>query len=415
MTILSTVVGLAAYFCTVMVGVSHEAFQVMFRFEFVRRRRSGAVALVLGVGSLALASYMTGCGAGRPERLTAADTLQLQATSDGGKVVPHPAGVPFTQTEIDLGKMLFFSTALSKNGKVSCATCHNPGLTYADGLALSSNGVTGKQLPRTAPVIINMAWADSLFWDGRASSLEHQAMGPLTARDEMGLDSTEIVTKAVAAHPNLVDYMWRIYGDDKVTNARIVRAIAQYERSLVSRNSLYDRYRERKPGHRIMPKDMANGFMVFNINCGSCHSGDNFTDGRFHNIGLDAWPDPASGVPTLARFRVTGLTKDIGKYKTPGLRNVATTAPYMHDGRFKTLEEVVDFYTGKIVHTPNLAPQMLDANGKPGLKINAQDKADLIVFLKSLTDDEFLKNHRDDFQEAQQLMKAGTQQASMLK
>jgi cytochrome c peroxidase len=117
----------------------------------------------------------------------------------------------------------------------------------------------------------------------------------------------------------------------------------------------------------------------------------------------------------LARYRVTGLTKDIGKYKTPGLRNVATTAPYMHDGRFKTLEEVVDFYTGKIVHTPNLAPQMLDANGKPGLKINAQDKADLIVFLKSLTDDEFLKNHRDDFQEAQQLMKVGTQQASMLK
>lgn len=339
---------------------------------------------------------MQSCSGGSGSKAGAQDTIRLLATPDAGNFVPHPAGVPFTKVEIDLGRQLFYSPALSKNGKVSCATCHNPALSFTDGLALGTNGVTGKPLPRSAPAIINLAWADSLFWDGRAKGLEAQALGPLTAHDEMGLSEAEVPEKAKLAVKNLAEYMEAIYGDEQVTTQRVLRAIAQYERSLVSTTSEYDKFRTRQPGYRTMAPNVGNGFMVFNINCGNCHAGDHFTDGKFHNVGLDPWPALDSKLPTLARFTVTNSLADVGSYKTPTLRNIALTAPYMHDGRFQTLEQVVKFYVNDVHDNPNLARQMRNNDGKPGLNISEQDQADLIAFLNTLTDRQFVREHAGD-------------------
>ncbi len=353
----------------------------------------GLIVLVL-FATIAIGS-ISGCEQG-PTKQLASDTLVLKASPDGGGVVPHPAGLPFTKAEIELGQMLFHSTALSSNGKVSCATCHNPSLSFTDGKGQNNLGVTSVKLDRSAPALVNLAWADSMFWDGRAFSLEQQALGPLNHPNEMGMDTTQLPAKVAEAIPKAKDYMIRIYGDPLINNQRIVRAIAMYERSLVSRNSLYDKYRRRDPGHRMMPDAMANGFLVFNVNCSNCHSGDNFTDNLYHNIGLEPWADLNSNKPGLARYRVTKRESDVGAYRTPGLRNIALTAPYMHDGRFKTLAEVVSFYSDHVIEVPNLDPNMRDNDRKPGLHITAQDQADLVVFLKALTDTAFVAEHRGD-------------------
>ena len=361
----------------------------------VGSRLSSTGLLVLILLAVIMIGSITGCEQG-PTKQLASDTLVLKASPDGGGVVPHPAGLPFTKAEIELGQMLFHSTALSSNGKVSCGTCHNPSLSFTDGKGQNNLGVTSVMLDRSAPALVNLAWADSMFWDGRAFSLEQQALGPLNHPNEMGMDTTQLPAKVVEALPKAKDYMIRIYGDPMINNKRIVRAIAMYERSLVSRNSLYDKFRRRDPGHRMMPDAMANGFLVFNVNCSNCHAGDNFTDNLYHNIGLEPWPDLTSNKPGLARYRVTKRQGDVGAYKTPGLRNIALTAPYMHDGRFKTLAEVVAFYSDQVIEVPNLDPNMRDNERKAGLHISTQDQADLVVFLQSLTDTAFVAEHRGD-------------------
>lgn len=350
----------------------------------------------VGVATIALCvisfSNLSGC----KSESNPLDTLQLKASPEAGGVVPHPAGLPFTAEEIKLGQILFFSPELSNNGKVSCATCHDPSLSYTDLVAKGTSGVTGVRLDRNAPPIINLAWADSLFWDGRSFSLEHQAFGPLTHPNEMGMDTAKLPARVAEKLPAALTLIERIYGNKQVTNQRLVRAIAMYERSLVSMNATYDRYRRRDRGYRLMPDAMANGFQLFNVNCGSCHSGDNFTDNRYHNIGLEPWPEIRKNEASLGRFRITGARKDIGAFRTPGLRNIALTAPYMHDGRFKTLADVVRFYSQQVVNVPNLDSRMRDGNGQPGLKLTAQEQADLVTFLESLTDTVFVNQHKND-------------------
>jgi cytochrome c peroxidase len=296
--------------------------------------------------------------------------------------LPIPKDNPQSPEKIALGRLLFFDGRLSADGTVSCASCHNPKLGWSNGLSLAF-GIKGQTGTRSAPTVLNAAYADTLFWDGRAPSLEAQAKGPIANPVEMGATYPQVVA-ALSAVPAYVDRFRAAFGDGRVTIERVVRAIAAYERTLLSGNSPFDRYKYGGDKGALTPAQV-RGLALFKDkdgpNCAKCHRFDDFaadfTDFRFHNIGVGIdRPDPDIG-----REAVTHRAEDKGRFRTPTLRNVALTAPYMHDGRFATLEQVVDFYAGGGHPNPNLDPDIHRFDLTPA------QKADLIAFLSALTGD----------------------------
>ncbi len=290
-----------------------------------------------------------------------------------------PAGAP--AAAVALGKKLFFSPVLSVDSSMSCASCHQPGNGFADPRA-ASPGVKGGRGNRNAPSVWNSAYWRSHFWDGRAATLEEQAGGPMMNPVEMGHSSSGVVT-SVEADPDLRRLMAAAYGDEKVTLERITRAIAAYERTLVRGNSPYDRFVF--GGDKMaLSEEAQRGLALFRgkANCSLCHTiaADHalFTDQKFHNLGVGM--DPAGNLIDAGRYTVTKREEDRGAFRTPSLRNVSETAPYMHDGSLKTLKEVVDFYVGG----GNANPQ-LDSLIQPLTSFTRQERADLVAFLESLT------------------------------
>ncbi|MDH5526577.1 MAG: c-type cytochrome [Nitrospirota bacterium] len=296
--------------------------------------------------------------------------------------VAFPAGNPQTSEKVALGTRLFFDPRLSGDGTVACASCHNPALGWSNGLSLAF-GVRGQTGIRSAPTILNAAYADTLFWDGRAGSLEEQATGPLVNPVEMG-NTLSGVVDAISSIPAYGPFFESAFGDRKVTVERIVQAIAAFERTLVSGASPFDRYKY-KGERSALTASQIRGMELFRekerANCAKCHRFDDFsadlTDFRFHNVGV-GMDHPQ---PDIGRQAVTGNPEDRGAFRTPTLRNVAATAPYMHDGRFATLEQVVDFYIRGATPNPNL-----DINIQP-FELTDAEKADLIAFLNALTGD----------------------------
>lgn len=301
---------------------------------------------------------------------------------------PQPDRNMLSEEGVDLGKRLFFDPKLSANGQVSCATCHSPELAFSDGFALASHGVSGNVLHRSAPVIFNLAWqSEGLFWDGGANNLESLNFGPLTHPDEMGADLGEIVNYLESD----ADYRQQfnlIFGEEQIQSAQVSRAISQYVRTLISQDSKYDRW---KRNEAELTKLELTGYKLYQKNCSSCHQEGLFTDRRFHNNGLDKeYPNP----PELeglyqGRYRITSDPEDLGAYKTPTLRNSALTAPYMHDGRFQTLDEVMDHYQMGIQTNESLAPILTK-----GIKLNTTEKEAIIAFLNTLTDSLFIQKHQ---------------------
>lgn len=294
---------------------------------------------------------------------------------------------PMTKEGIALGRMLFYDVRLSGNNKISCASCHEPKLAFSDGKALGNAGVSGTTLHRHAAALINLAWAgNGLFWDGGSTNLESQAFGPLTAADEMHQDLFELIEELNA----VPDYVTRfkVAFNAKITSQNVVKALAQFQRSLVSASSRYDKYRRNEPGGNLSPQELF-GLQLVKQKCQGCHAGELFTDHDYHNNGIDAdfSNDALEGI-FQGRFRVTYKAADIGRFKTPTLRNIALTAPYMHDGRFERLEDVLDHYSEKIKISPTLD---LKLPGK-GLQLKDEEKKAIITFLKTLTDQEFITN-----------------------
>jgi cytochrome c peroxidase len=296
--------------------------------------------------------------------------------------VPIPAGNPQTPEKVALGRMLFFDPRLSGDGTVSCASCHNPKLGWSNGLSFAF-GIRGQTGRRSAPTVLNAAYSDTLFWDGRAPSLEEQAKGPIANPIEMGATYKQ-VTDALKAVPAYVARFEAAFGTPEVTIDRVVRAIAAFERTLVSGNSPFDRYKYGGDSAALTAAQV-RGMALFKDkagpNCAKCHRFDDFaadfTDFRFHNVGIGTdHPDPDPG-----REAVTGRAEDRGRFRTPTLRNVALTAPYMHDGRFATLEQVVDYYANGAQPNPNLDPEI------HRFTLTERDKADLLAFLEALTGD----------------------------
>ena len=266
-----------------------------------------------------------------------------------------------------IGWKLFFDPLLSRPQNTSCATCHNPAKGFADGLALGK-GAYGDTLPRHTPSVINLADAPHLFWDGRVDSLEAQAIVPLTNPIEMDMKESEIVSR-VAAQPHYRQAFSSI-GVNDVGIGDIVGAIAAFERTLTTGPTQFDRWLQGDKA--ALNPAQKRGRMIFFTRgqCAICHIGSNFTDHDFHNIGTGTQTD-------LGRFAVTQQADDKGLFKTPSLRNWKGREPFMHDGRFATLGEVLDFYSAP--PQPEVGESELDP-----LELSDADKSDLIAFLETL-------------------------------
>jgi cytochrome c peroxidase len=296
--------------------------------------------------------------------------------------VPVPADNPPTTETVALGRMLYYDPILSRGNNLSCASCHNPALMFVDRQPVST-GDGGAKGVRNSLTILNAAYNPTDFWDGRAASLEEQVGSPMANSVEMN-QSHEVSVKKLSAIKQYQIAFERAFGAGPITIEKIQKAIASFERTLLSGNSPFDRYQF---GHdkNAMSAAAIRGLAIFidknRGNCATCHTiGENhalFTDEKFHNIGIGVGGD--GELTDLGRYIVTKKPADKGAFRTPSLRNVAMTAPYMHDGSLKTPRDVVDYYAGGGNSNP-----YLDKEIQP-LELSARDKADLAAFLDALT------------------------------
>lgn len=287
-----------------------------------------------------------------------------------------------------LGSLLFFDPILSKDRTVSCASCHRPEYAFADTSAVSI-GVGGKKGERNTPSAMNLLLDTSFFWDGRAKTLEEQALAPIANPKEMNLPIDEAI-KRLKGSKKYRRY-FQIAFKSEPTAAHLAKAIASFERTLETSDSPFDNWKFYDDSIAVS-EEVKRGFTVFNEKgkCVKCHFGADFTTHEFRNIGLF----DAKQINDSGRSAVTGNAYDIGKFKTPGLRNVAVTAPYMHNGIFKTLKEVIDFYDETERFVPN--PFNKDTILISPLGLTPQEKNDLEAFLLSLTDKRFSKTGSDN-------------------
>ena len=280
---------------------------------------------------------------------------------------------PMSDAKVRLGWQLYFDKRLSRDRTVSCATCHRPDHGWAD-LTPVSEGVGHTKGTRNSPSVLNAAYNRLQFWDGRAKDLEEQALGPIQNPVEMQMTMVEAVgrLKEISGY---VKQFREVFGSEP-SDETVAMAIAAFERTVISRNSAFDRYLEGDV--TAMSPSAIRGMKLFNgkAHCTLCHSGPNFTDGRFHNLGVGYRDGRFADV---GRYAVTKDPRDMGAFKTPSLRSVALTPPYLHDGSEKTLLDVVRLYNRGGIPNPNLDRLMMPLN------LTAQEMADLVAFLEALT------------------------------
>ena len=256
-------------------------------------------------------------------------------------------------TRVRLGRWLFFDRRLSADNSLSCASCHQPEFAFSQTTAVST-GINDAKGTRKAPSLVNLATRtvlpdmpedreQSFFWDGRASSLEHQVLVPIASRNEMGLDQQSMIAR-LSGLKGYRPYFDEAFGSDEVTQERIAAALSDYVRTRMSGNAPYDRWTYAREANTVSEQAKRGSELFhFTARCAACHAGFNFSDGRFHNIGV-GWDPAAQTFKDEGRFAISHDPRDRGAFKTPGLRDVSKHAPYMHDGSLATLREVVEFY-----------------------------------------------------------------------
>jgi cytochrome c peroxidase len=287
--------------------------------------------------------------------------------------MPVPDDNPQTPAKIALGRRLFFDTRLSADGSVSCASCHDPARAFADAKRVST-GVLGRAGRRNAPALLNRGYGSAFFWDGRASTLEEQVLGPIENPTELGarVDDAVASLRGDAAYASAFG---EVFGRQP-SREDLARALASYLRSILAGDSPVDRF---LAGDRTALSAQAQeGLRVFRGkgNCTACHLGPTFSDERFHNTGV-AWQ--ADVLKDEGRAAITRKAEERGAFKTPTLRHVADTAPYMHDGSLSRLEDVIDFYDRGGHPSPHLDPEI-----RP-LRLTTEEKSALVLFLRSLS------------------------------
>ena len=300
-----------------------------------------------------------------------------------------------TNAGVELGRMLFYEKKLSRGSGQACADCHLQQDGFSD-IRQFSLGVAEQEGRRQAMSIFNMAWHNNgFFWDGRAEKLREQALLPI--EDPLEMDETlENVVSKLKADKIYTNQFIRAFDSDTITSEKMALALEQFMLSIVSMNAKYDRFLK---GEEELNESEMRGMQLFfsefeplgtakGGECFHCHNGMNFANNQFMNNGLDYWED----VMDKGLFETTGYNSDIGKFKVTSLRNIALTAPYMHDGRFETLEEVLEHYNTGVKASPTTHP-LLQFNMLPnGLQLTTQEKTDIIAFLHTLTDDNLIQN-----------------------
>jgi len=299
---------------------------------------------------------------------------RLPKTPLGLPPVPVPSDNPLTPEKVELGKLLYFDPRLSKDGKISCATCHDPKAAWAEHEAVSA-GIGKQKGGRNAPTVINAAYATVQFWDGRAASLEEQALGPIENPIEMG-HKVEVMVQDLSKIGEYRERFQKVFGTE-ITKEGVAKAIAAFERTILSGNSPYDRF---KAGdNSALGEAQQRGLDLFeSAGCSTCHAPPTFSNYKFYNagVGMDK-PQPDKG-----RMDATKKESDLGKFRVPALREVANTGPYFHDGSVEKLADAVALMAGGGKDNPDLSP-MLEAVRK--VKLTEQDRKDLVEFLKALS------------------------------
>lgn len=344
--------------------------------RFAKARPLIAVVAVLAAG---LAAYRVQAAAvvGQPQSVDIQNPNTLARTFDDMKAeyrrpetIPFPPGNPYTLSKALLGKKLYFDTRLSSGNVLSCATCHNPGFGWGDALP-KAVGHGMKVLGRRSPSIVNAAWNQAFMWDGREPTLETQALGPIATATEMNMPLAAL-TDRLAAIGEYKPLFAAAFGTDAITAQNIAKALATFERTVVSASAPFDNWI--KGDDKAIPDAAKRGFVLFNTKagCAQCHRGWNFTDDSFHDIGLES-PDMGRGKLFPATVKLQHA------FKTPGLREIARRAPYGHDRSLPTLAAVVDHYDRGGIDRPSRSELI-----KP-LGLTALEKADLVAFLQTLT------------------------------
>jgi cytochrome c peroxidase len=290
-----------------------------------------------------------------------------------------------TEKGFELGRKLFYDGRLSADGTISCSFCHEQGYAFTHHGHDFSHGINDQIGIRNAPAVQNMIFQEEYFYDGASNSLEMLAIVPIHNPVEMA-ETLEAITAKLQQDAAYVKLYKQAFEDGQVSTGNTLKALGQFMTMMVSANSRYDKYVRNEPGGGLTDQEL-QGRALFQDKCAACHKTDLFTDSAFRNNGLP--PNP--NLDDHGREVVTGFPADRYKFKVPSLRNVALTAPYMHDGRFGSLESVLNFYSNGVKQSETLDP-LLQQNGTPGIALTAEEKAAIIAFLKTLTDTDYVNN-----------------------
>ena len=294
----------------------------------------------------------------------------------------------FNPEAFKLGRALFYEGLLSRDGTISCGSCHQQTFAFTHAEHNFSHGIDDKLGTRNAPPMQNMVFQFDFFWDGGVNNLDFFSIAPIQNPVEMDEKLSNVLTKlkATTRYPPLFE---KAFGSPEINTQTFNKALSQFMVALVSANSRYDKYIRQETGGNLNATELA-GMQIFQAKCSSCHSGALFTDQSFRDNGLPVNPR----INDEGRFGVTGQATDKLKFKVPSLRNVGFTLPYMHDGRFTTLEAVLDHYSSGVVNNPNLDNLLKKPDGSRGITLDADEKAKIIAFLNTLNDSEFLSEKR---------------------
>jgi cytochrome c peroxidase len=288
-----------------------------------------------------------------------------------------PADNPLTNEKVELGRLLVFDKRLSQDNTIACMSCHLAKFAFTDGKPVAT-GIRGQKGGRSAPASFNRVFSTAQFWDGRAATLEDQSIGPFTNPIEHGFANYDVMMAKMMKIAGYRKLFKQAFGEENITIGNVGKAIASFQRTILSGNSPADRFDQGQEEGAISAAAQ-HGLILFRekARCTKCHSGFNFTDEKFHNLGI-GWDD---NKVDLGRYMVTKNPEDIGAFKTATLREIARSAPYTHDGRFKTLEEVVNFYNKGGVKNPHQDPLIIP------LELTDEEKRDLVAFLHTLNGD----------------------------
>lgn len=317
-----------------------------------------------------------------------------RAPAAGAALLTPPANFPALVYEVatnqpdeatfELGRQLFYDPRLSSDGTISCGSCHQQKRAFTDGQALAV-GVAGRRSLRNSPALQNLGWHRSFMADGGVRGLPLQALAPLTSPQEMNTPLADALAK-LNADPEYRRRFAAIYGPGKIDTPQFLKALAQFTSALTSSNSRYDKYVRHEAGGTLTAAEL-RGQALFQQKCSSCHATDLFTDESFRNNGLDSAFPVDSG-----RAHITLSPADAGRFRVPSLRNVAQTAPYMHDGRFQTLAQVLGHYAHGVRPSRTLDPLLRQPGGRLGIALTARQQRELLAFLQTLTDTDLLTN-----------------------